>query len=140
LTSGRGEAGGGGEETEGIQVSKERSSRGEFERPQITGWCRKEGFAGGDPRKGSGSGRGIARGGYRGRGSGEKGRPGGCGGLGGRGAAITGVAEGEDEHRYRQVGRRRRRRVKEGAAWQAADAERDMLYDVCSSHRPSLIN
>lgn len=26
------------------------------------------------------------------------------------------------------------------SVWQAADAGRDMLYDVCSSHRPSLIN
>jgi hypothetical protein len=117
---------------EGIQVSMERSSRGEFERPQITGWCRKEGFAGGDPRKGSGNRRGLQRGG-----GGEAGRlrrtrrkrRGDNGGGRGR----------ENEHRYRQVGRRRRR-VKEGAAWQAADAERDMLYDVCSSHRPSLIN
>lgn len=63
------------------------------------------------------------------------------------GAAITGMVEGE-EHRWRQEtgrpeGDRREGGKGEGGregVWQAADARRDMLYDVCSSHRPSLIN
>lgn len=47
-------------------------------------------------------------------------------------AAITGMVE-DEKHRWRQEG------GGEGG-WRAADAGRDMLYDVCSSHRPSLIN
>lgn len=47
-------------------------------------------------------------------------------------AAITGMVE-DEKHRWQQEG------GGEGG-WRAADAGRDMLYDVCSSHRPSLIN
>lgn len=59
------------------------------------------------------------------------------------GAAITGVAEGEEYHWRREARRHRGRRMARVGwvgVWQAADAGRDMLYDVCSSHRSSLIN
>lgn len=106
----------------GIQVSRRRRAREENSRGHksrdggVGRW--KEGFAGRWKRAGGGPG--------------DRGEAGELGG-----AAITGMVEGE-EHRWRQetgwpVGGR------EGV-WQAADAGRDMLYDVCSSHRPSLIN
>lgn len=62
-----------------------------------------------------------------------------------RGAAITGMVEGEEHRRRQETGRPEGGRAEGGlggreGVWQAADAGRDMLYDVCSSHRPSLIN
>lgn len=117
----------------GIQVSRRRRAREENSRghkSRVGGVGRwKEGF----------TGRWRRAAGVRGT-EGERGELG--------GAAITGMVEGE-EHRWRQEtgrpeggrggGEDERRGGREGV-WQAADAGRDMLYDVCSSHRPSLIN
>lgn len=101
--------------------AKEKSSRGEFERPQITGRGWKEGFAGRWKRV---AGEQRRRGRERKASSGN--------------VAITGVVEGE-EYRWRHEAAWVGGEQGEGV-WQAADAGRDMLYDVCSSHRPSLIN
>jgi len=110
---------------EGIQVSRRRRAREENSRGHKSrdGGRWKEGFAGRWKRS-----------------DGVRGEFG--------GAAITGMVE-DEEHRWRQEterpkgGRRGGRKGQKGGredVWQAADAGRDMLYDVCSSHRPSLIN